>query len=269
MKLSIISINRNNAAGLRQTIESVVSQTYTDFEYIIIDGASTDDSVNIIKQYAHKIDYWVSEPDKGIYNAMNKGILKATGEYLLFLNSGDWLVDEILNKVFSLGYIEDIIYGNIIIAFENGEMLIEKSLSKPKLTFNDFYNRIICHHQASFIKKNVFDKLGNYDESYKIVADALFFINAIVYNNVSIKYIDYEISYYDAHGLSSIENDEKNKMLRNLLPQLILEDYETLNRLYKENEILKLELNRYKHRFKYLDQLTTFCKKTIQKLHHK
>ena len=89
MKLSIITINRNNAAGLRRTIESVVSQTYTEFEYIIIDGASTDESVDVIKEYADKITFWVSEPDNGIYNAMNKGILKAKGEYLLFLNSGD------------------------------------------------------------------------------------------------------------------------------------------------------------------------------------
>lgn len=79
MKLSIITINRNNAAGLRRTIESVVSQTYTDFEYIIIDGASTDGSVEVIKEYSDKITYWVSEPDTGIYNAMNKGILKAQG----------------------------------------------------------------------------------------------------------------------------------------------------------------------------------------------
>ena len=98
MKLSIITINRNNAEGLRKTMESVLSQTYRDMEYIVVDGASTDQSVNVIKECVNqlknedrrmKLD-WMSEPDTGIYNAMNKGIKKATGEYLLFLNSGDW-----------------------------------------------------------------------------------------------------------------------------------------------------------------------------------
>jgi len=112
-KLSIITVNLNNAEGLRKTIESVVSQTYTDYEYIIIDGGSTDGCVEIIKQYEDKITYWVSEPDKGIYNAMNKGILKAKGEYCQFLNSGDWLIKEsILHDIFSILPIADIIYGN-------------------------------------------------------------------------------------------------------------------------------------------------------------
>jgi len=84
MKLSIITVNLNNAAGLQKTIESVITQTFTDYEYIIIDGGSTDGSVDVIKQHADKITYWVSEPDKGIYNAMNKGILQAKGEYCLF-----------------------------------------------------------------------------------------------------------------------------------------------------------------------------------------
>ena len=89
MKLSVITINFNNRDGLRKTIESVVNQTYNDFEYIIIDGGSTDGSVDVIKEYADRIDYWVSEPDKGIYNAMNKGIDVAKGEYCIFMNSGD------------------------------------------------------------------------------------------------------------------------------------------------------------------------------------
>ena len=86
MKLSVITINFNNRDGLRKTIESVVNQTYKDFEYIVIDGGSTDGSVDVIKEYTDRIDYWVSEPDKGIYNAMNKGIDVAQGEYCLFLN---------------------------------------------------------------------------------------------------------------------------------------------------------------------------------------
>ena len=100
-QLSIITINRNDAQGLEKTLESIwKKQSFKDFEHIIIDGASTDNSINIIKKYASHLSYWVSEPDKGIYNAMNKGIIKAKGNYLLFLNSGDWLENDILARVF-------------------------------------------------------------------------------------------------------------------------------------------------------------------------
>ena len=100
-QLSIITINRNDAQGLEKTLESIwKKQSFKDFVHIIIDGASTDNSINIIKKYASHLSYWVSEPDKGIYNAMNKGIIKAKGNYLLFLNSGDWLENDILARVF-------------------------------------------------------------------------------------------------------------------------------------------------------------------------
>src|SRR5215213_3812369 len=98
-QFSIISINLNNAEGLQKTFDSVFNQTFTDFEYIIIDGGSSDGSEEIIKENADKFSYWVSEKDDGIYDAMNKGIAKATGDYLLFLNSGDHLLDSsILQK---------------------------------------------------------------------------------------------------------------------------------------------------------------------------
>ncbi|MFT4805390.1 MAG: glycosyltransferase involved in cell wall biosynthesis, partial [Psychroserpens sp.] len=100
MKLSIITINFNNAVGLKKTIESVVNQTSNDFEYIVIDGGSNDGSVDVIKEYEAKVSYWVSEVDKGIYHAMNKGILLAKGDYLEFLNSGDILVNEtVIQKI--------------------------------------------------------------------------------------------------------------------------------------------------------------------------
>ena len=117
-KLSIITVNKNNAEGLRKTIESVVCQTFKDFEYIVIDGASTDESVAVIETYLANVTYWVSKPDRGIYEAINKGIKVAVGEYCLFLNSGDYLSsDSILEKAFSYGFFEDIVYGDVI--FEN------------------------------------------------------------------------------------------------------------------------------------------------------
>ena len=120
MKLTIITINYNNASGLQKTMESVLAQTCKDFEHLIIDGASTDDSVNVIENYGLQIAHtaisfqWLSEPDKGIYNAMNKGIRMAQGEYIHFLNSGDWLVDEKVVEdilsVFSLSRFEVVNY---------------------------------------------------------------------------------------------------------------------------------------------------------------
>ena len=115
-KISIISINYNNKEGLRKTVESVVNQTYKNFEYIVIDGGSTDDSTDILDEYHEKINYIVSEPDSGIYNAMNKGIKVAKGDYLLFLNSGDCLIDQfVIQKVITeLNDKISIYYGNLI-----------------------------------------------------------------------------------------------------------------------------------------------------------
>ncbi|MCC6690867.1 MAG: glycosyltransferase, partial [Bacteroidia bacterium] len=118
-KLSVISINLNNRLGLEKTIKSVIDQSFQDFEYIVIDGASTDGSIDVIKANADKFSYWVSEKDKGIYHAQNKGIAHANGEYLLFLNSGDYLYSSnVLQTFFSKNYSEDILYGDLML--DNG-----------------------------------------------------------------------------------------------------------------------------------------------------
>lgn len=155
MKYSIITINFNNRDGLRRTIESVVNQTYRDFEYIIIDGGSIDGSVDIIKEYADKIDYWVSEPDKGIYNAMNKGITMAHGEYLNFMNSGDCFFDkERLQKIEDLNSDSDIIVGkDLHIDSKSGKSAT--SVISHRLGFFHFYTTTIPH-QSAFIKKKLF-----------------------------------------------------------------------------------------------------------------
>lgn len=121
MKLSIITINYNNRDGLQHTIESVINQTSHEFEYIIIDGGSTDGSVDIIKQYTNQIDYWVSEPDRGIYHAMNKGIDIAKGEYCIFMNSGD-LFHNTSSIKDSINHLDgtDIVNGNTF--FPHGEL---------------------------------------------------------------------------------------------------------------------------------------------------
>ena len=121
MKISIITVNYNDKDGLEKTIKSVLNQENTVFEYLVIDGNSADGSKDVIEKYKDKIDYWVSEPDSGIYNAMNKGILAATGDYLLFLNSGDWLYenDSIANVDKLILESKDIYFGNAICFFTN------------------------------------------------------------------------------------------------------------------------------------------------------
>lgn len=149
-KISLITINLNDVKGIERTLKSVWdNQTYTDFEHIVIDGGSTDGSVDVIKRYADKLAYWVSEPDKGIYNAMNKGILKAKGEYLLFINGGDWLAPNILSEVFKNSYTEDIVYGNF--TYVKGDGTLIPKIYKSPLTYIDLLMYSIGH-PASFIK---------------------------------------------------------------------------------------------------------------------
>ncbi len=231
-RLSIITINLNNAIGLQKTIESVVNQTFTDYEFIVIDGGSTDGSVDIIKQYAEKITYWVSEPDKGIYNAMNKGILLAKGEYCLFLNSGDWLIEaKGLQKAFEIIGGEDIIYC---------DLQTEKEIwyNPEKLTLLTFFKGTIGH-PSTFIKTTLFSTIGYYNENNKIVSDWEFIITAIIKFQCSYQHIAFLLTYFGNDGISSnptyqkLHQDEREKVLKEGFP-MMYDDYEQLMSLTKE-----------------------------------
>jgi glycosyltransferase involved in cell wall biosynthesis len=212
-KSSVITINYNNRKGLEKTIASVITQTFNDYEYIVIDGGSDDGSADVIKTNADKITYWVSEKDKGIFNAQNKGIAKAKGEYLLFLNSGDYLCDtEVLNKVFSFNYSDDIIYGDMMI--DNGKGKPVYGYSPNLITFEEMI-RSTLWHPASFIKKSLFDKYGLYDETLKIVSDYEFFLKVLFIHNVSFRHIPLPVSVFATDGIgSSKENDALHKQER-------------------------------------------------------
>ncbi len=201
MLISIITVNYNDAEGLEKTIKSVQSQTYRDFEHIIIDGNSTDGSNAVIEKNKDSFSYWLSEPDTGIYNAMNKGIKVAKGKYLLFLNSGDWLYnDKVLERVSeNMRGDLDIYYGNLILDNGKGN---QKNINPPKkLTFS-YLLKYTIPHQSAFIKTALLKK-NPYNENLKIVSDWEFFIIQIVKNNASYRYIDTIISYYDTNGISS------------------------------------------------------------------
>lgn len=229
MKLSIVTINLNNKDGLQKTIDSVVSQTFRDFEWIVIDGGSTDGSKELIEQYADYFSYWVSEPDKGIYNAMNKGIKVAKGEYLQFLNSGDWLVDETaLERCFSHGFTADIAYGDLY--YYNGEKLDHTVVYPELLTLRLFYQRSIGH-PSSFIR-NVLLQDSLYNESYKIVSDWEFFLKQ-AFDHKVFEHINEFVVCYNMDGISSTSLDlamaERKKVIIDCFPEMLITDYNTMD----------------------------------------
>ena len=247
MKLSIITINRNNASGLRKTIESVVSQTFKDFEYIVIDGASTDESVDIIKLYSDKISYWVSEPDTGIYNAMNKGVKRAKGDYLLFLNSGDFLLDnDSMVNVFAYDCMADILCARCNVS-DNGKIVWTSNPPK-EVTFGTLYY-VGLAHQSTFISRSLFDKYGCYDESFRYNADIEFWYRTIVDHNASTQKIDIITTDYNLDGISTTQSatkqyqNEMQKIFSNPLYQKFIPDYnqwlEERSQYYKLSWILK------------------------------
>ena len=255
--LSIITINLNNAPGLKRTIQSISDQSYTKFELVIIDGGSTDDSVEIIKSFADKITYWISEPDSGIYNAMNKGILKANGEYCLFINSGDFFIKStILAEMVSYINDEDILYGNGF--FEAKNNTLDKLECPAKLTLGFF--AIYCLlHPCTLIKKSLFTKYGFYNESNKIVSDWEFFIKTTILNNVKTKLLPLEIAIAEDNGISrnigykTVLEEEKKRVFSNYFPDYVTDlvnDYKDIYldniKLRYDNNNLFSEINSYK-----------------------
>ena len=300
MKLSIITINYNNAEGLRRTLASVAAQTYHDIEHIIIDGGSTDGSVDVIREYAEDqtsnikhhtshIVKWLSEPDKGIYNAMNHGIEIALGrrivnedhtsnithntsqeslndnrstlneslsDYIQILNSGDLLAspdvtERMVNALhsFTRSTLNDkidvpILYGNMIKKDYTTGKIIGKS-GVVEYSLRNYYSSTM-NHDCCYIRRDLFDIYGLYDENLKIVSDWKWFLQAIGLGNVKPKYVDIDVTIFDASGVSEtnleLRNKERRRVLAELLPPAVLEDYdahafeiEQMNRLRRRH----------------------------------
>ena len=252
MELSIITINWNNAVGLKKTMESVIAQSCQNFEYIVVDGGSSDGSVDIIKNYDNIPNLkWISEKDKGIYNAMNKGIKMASGEYVQFLNSGDSLTDKdvvkkMLDEVEKNGH-PDIMTGNLLKDY--GKVIIRDSNSLDKINLWHFYNGSI-NHPSSYIKLDLFEQYGLYDESLRIVSDWKWFMNVIVFNNVKPVFVNVDVVLFDTNGISETNEqlniDEKLNVLRTVLRPAVVADYHRYNR-----DIMMMErIHRHKLAFK-------------------
>ena len=300
MKLSIITINYNNAEGLRKTLASVASQTYPNIEHIIVDGASTDGSVDVIKEYENQLNIthstihllWSSEPDKGIYNAMNKGIeialgkrvvnafnrselvedknkgremdinafnrsersedkncgiRKATGEYIQILNSGDLLAAPdvtarmmaALNELMNEGVNElrevPIFYGNMLKSYD-GKTIINRDTCGGKMytpeSFLYFYKGTL-NHDCAYIRRDLFEKYGLYNEQMKICSDWEWYVRAIVLGGEKPIYTNIDVTIFDMNGVSEshgknaeLIKKERREYLESILPPAVLHDYD-------------------------------------------
>lgn len=302
-KLTIITINYNNAVGLQKTIESVLAQTSKDFEYIVVDGTPQPPKGGVsdravIERFVKSVEgreigftlcTWLSpeggvgggffsEPDSGIYNAMNKGIRMAKGEYIHFLNSGDWLVDEfVVEKMlkelrsFELGVrskelelnsselevlskelgvkspeiVEarpiDIFVGNKITVRPDGKVRYGRNDKRP-VTALTFYRGTI-EHTSAYIRRAMFDKVGMYDESLRIVSDYKWYFDALLNHNALVAFTDIYVSYFDNTGISStnltLDKAERRQVLEQMLPPAVLDDYDRYHFAIDQHERLR------------------------------
>lgn len=286
MKLSIITINYNNAEGLKKTLASVASQTYRDIEHIIVDGGSTDGSVDIIRDYENTIKRsvtidqstilvkWLSEPDKGIYNAMNKGIEIALGkrvvnknhtsnithntsqeslcDYVQILNSGDLLAaPDVTERMMAAlhntsnithnTFVENrpaIFYGNMLKSYD-GKTIINRDTCGGDMytpeSFLYFYKGTL-NHDCTYIRRDLFEKYGLYNEQMKICSDWEWYVRAIVLGGEKPVYTNIDVTIFDMNGVSEsygknadIINRERREYLESILPPAVLHDYDAFS----------------------------------------
>lgn len=297
VKVSIITICRNEVQHIQQTIESVLTQDYQNIEYIVIDGASTDGSLNIIKKYSSQISQIISEPDTGIYNAMNKGIRIASGEYLLFLNAGDYLYSNqsinyliqtieksdtnsilspaiqptdinnlsiapnVENNLPRAHHKVEIAYGNLACLDSNSKIYFHKA---PSLLTLEFLFNSTLWHPCCLISKSLFDQYGLYNENYKIVGDYEFFLRVIGVNNANNKHCPHVISVFRLNGISSnpesqkLLQEERSKAQLDNFPISVLKMYDSWLKLHHEIIFLNRSLI-YKF-YKIINKISFFNK---------
>lgn len=244
MSLSIITINYNNAQGLEKTLNSVLSQTNTQVEHVIVDGASIDNAVEVIQQYEKDATargikvVWVSEKDKGIYNAMNKGIKMASGEYIQILNSGDCLASETVVNDMLVALKEkeypEILYGNMLKTVDWKTYQRDNCGANSEYTPNSFlyfYNGTL-NHDCAYIKRSLFEQFGYYNENMKICSDWEWYVRAIVLGNIPPIYVNIDVTIFDMNGVSEsagknkhIIQEERSEYLASAFPKAVINDY--------------------------------------------
>ena len=299
MKISIITVNLNNAAGLKATFESVAMQTCREFEHIIIDGGSTDNSVDVIKEYVVKVEsqeprvesvIWVSERDRGIYDGMNKGveiasgirvvnalnrsefledknkvIKKASGEYVYFLNSGDTLatedtiqemIDAIDDSDFVIGRVNKSYQGRVV---GQTDMLSEEDMSLYQMFLHGI------NHQAALIKRPLLITTP-YDVTVRLSADWKFFVQKIVLESASVKFVDRVFANFDITGVSANTEalrKERMQIFNTFVPERIARDYLAIAPHYYE--VTRVEwLLRHPFWYKVYRGMTTLGRKIMR-----
>ncbi|WP_299684318.1 glycosyltransferase family 2 protein [uncultured Dokdonia sp.] len=273
MKISIITINYNNANGLKKTLESVACQTYTDIQHVIVDGNSTDGSKDVLQDYGFASTIKISEPDTGIYNAMNKGIRNASGDYLLFLNSGDSLRSEssITSMVPVLKGGKDMYYGDLAMQSETSEKIRKYP---DTLSFYYFFHAGSLPHPSLFFKNTLFKTVGLYKEKFKIVADWDYYVNALFNHNATYEHVAIIVSNFDTYGISSTSEhqkvvaEEREMSLRDNFTRFY-SDYEELQVLKKEkhSRLIKamLRISKNKYAFKIFTIFTKMLSRILKK----
>ena len=259
-KLSVITINYNNRAGLERTFESVMPQLCEDIEYIVIDGASDDGSRELIEKNADALAYWCSEPDGGIYNAMNKGVRHAEGEYLLFLNSGDFLCEsDVLARSLPQLRDADIIYGDLIYQDPVGgvrrEEIYPDTINADKLLTGSL------PHPSSFIRRQLLVDTP-YNEELKIVSDWEFFVKKIMWEGCSTRHLPFSISVFMEDGISSrakeLRNRERAQVIKQLFTPAIISVCEEWRAMVKNMQPEFIEIGKTRKLYRRIRPLLRF-----------
>lgn len=255
MRLSIITINYNNAKGLERTIKSVAKQTRRkDLEYIVVDGASNDGSLEVIKQYESQIDKWISEPDKGIYNAMNKGIANATGEYCLFLNSADvFCSPKSIERIINKQWYADVVQCDIFYQSANNKRILRRVFSPDGIAYYQFLKDSL-YHQASFIKTSMLKEEG-YREDYRLVSDWAYYFKKLIVEGRTYQHIRIPITIFDMDGVSNSGNPLDAAERKDFLLQYFSE--QILDKIIKQKEFEHVVESTYmSHQERFLLNLT-------------
>ncbi len=201
--VSIVTVNLNHWDGLARTLESIGRQTFTDREVVVVDGGSTDGSVDLLRtNRGGVVTDFVSEKDSGIYDAMNKGIRRAKGTYVLFLNGGDaFAADDALEKVIGAAPpVEDVVYADVLIQAVDGAT---RRWSTPEVLDWDYFMVTTLPHQATLIRRDLFERVGLHDTSFRICADFEFLLRAIVVRGASTRHVGVPLAVQLDGGISS------------------------------------------------------------------
>jgi len=249
-KVSIITVVYNGIVHLEQTIKSVINQTYANIEYIVIDGGSTDSTVELLKKYDEHIDFWVSEKDEGIYDAMNKGIAKATGDIVGLINADDWYEEDAVAQVVQT-FLEsdaDVVHGSMRIINENESSFVKKV---DKELYN-IQKGMLLNHPTVFAKRALYEQYGLFNLSYMIVADWEMMVR---WHLSSVKFvgIDDTLANFRMGGVSSahLKKSFKEKHMVRVAHGLIkIVDwyfvYDKLKSVFPGNVLLDISLMRQK-----------------------